>query len=88
MEIVSGRTGSPHVTSQQFRQILEGIVGSGSCVLPSGENLEPELASNYICNEALSLLENAAVFVPIPEKLKDVLLQLRDKEIDRDSEGE
>lgn len=42
----------------------------------------------YICNEALSLLENAAVFVPIPEKLKDVLLQLRDKEIDRDSEGE
>lgn len=42
----------------------------------------------YICNEALSLLENAAVFVPIPERLKDVLLQLRDKEIDRDSEGE
>lgn len=37
----------------------------------------------YICNEALSLLENAAIFVPIPDKLKDVLLQLRDK----DSEG-
>lgn len=33
----------------------------------------------YICNEALSLLENAAVFVPIPDKLKNVLLQLRDK---------
>ena len=48
MEIVSGRTGSPHVTSQQFRQIIEGIVGSGSCVLPSGENLEPELASNNL----------------------------------------
>lgn len=38
----------------------------------------------YIANEGLSLLENAAVFVPIPDKLKDVLLQLRDK----DSEGE
>ena len=38
----------------------------------------------YICNEALSLLENAAIFVPIPEKLRDALLQLRDK----DSEGE
>lgn len=38
----------------------------------------------YIANEALSLLENAAIFVPIPDKLKDVLLQLRDK----DTEGE
>ena len=34
----------------------------------------------YIANEALSLLENAAIFVPIPEKLRDVLLQLRDKD--------
>lgn len=46
MEIVSGRTGKPHVTSQQFRQLIEGIVGQGSCILTSGENLEPELASN------------------------------------------
>ena len=46
MEIVSGITGKPHVTSQQFRQIIEGIVGDGSCILPSGENLEPELVSN------------------------------------------
>ena len=46
MEIVSGRVGRPHVTSQQFRQIIKGIVGDGSCILPSGENLEPELVSN------------------------------------------
>lgn len=46
MEIVSGRTGKPHVTSQQFRQIIEGIIGDDSCILPSGENLEPELVSN------------------------------------------
>ena len=38
----------------------------------------------YICNEALSLLENAAMFIPIPDKLKDVLLQLRDKEVEDD----
>lgn len=38
----------------------------------------------YICNESLSLLENAAVFVPIPDKLREVLIQLRDN----DSEGE
>lgn len=46
MEIVSGRTGKAHVTSQQFRQILEGVIGSDSCILASGENLEPELVSN------------------------------------------
>lgn len=48
MEIVSGRTGEPHVTSQQFRQIIEGIISDESCILPSGENLEPELVSNNL----------------------------------------
>ena len=40
----------------------------------------------YVCNEALSLLENAAEFVPIPDKLKNTLLQLRDKEESEDKE--
>lgn len=48
MEIVSGRVGRPHVTSQQFRQIIEGIISDESCILPSGENLEPELVSNNL----------------------------------------
>lgn len=34
----------------------------------------------YVCNEAISLLENVAEFIPIPDKLKTVLVQLRDKE--------
>lgn len=34
----------------------------------------------FICNEGISLLENASEFVPIPEKLKETLIQLRDKE--------
>lgn len=38
----------------------------------------------YIANEGISLLENAAVLGPVPEKLKNVLLQLREN----DSEGE
>ena len=41
----------------------------------------------YIANEALSLLENAAVFIPIPERLKEVLLQLREKDTEK-PEGE
>lgn len=33
----------------------------------------------YIINEALSIIENASYFIPIPEKLKNVLLQLNQK---------
>ena len=33
----------------------------------------------FICNEGISLLENASEFVPIPAKLKETLIQLRDK---------
>ena len=31
----------------------------------------------FIANEGISLIENASEFVPIPEKLKEVLIQLR-----------
>lgn len=41
----------------------------------------------FVCNEALSLLENAAEFIPIPPKLKEVLIQLRDKNKGDDSNG-
>ena len=35
----------------------------------------------YLANEGISLLENAAALgVPVPQKLKDVLAQLKDKE--------
>lgn len=34
----------------------------------------------FICNEGLSLLENASEFVKIPPRLKEVLLQLREGE--------
>ena len=33
----------------------------------------------FICNEGISLLENASQFIPIPDKLKETLIQLRDK---------
>lgn len=56
---------------------IQGLIGN---TIP----LREVVIMFYICNEALSLLENAAVFVPIPDKLRDVLIQLRDK----DSEGE
>ena len=34
----------------------------------------------YIFNESLSILENAAYFIPIPKKLKETLKQLKEHE--------
>ncbi|MEE0782147.1 MAG: hypothetical protein U0M78_11005 [Sellimonas sp.] len=46
MKIISGKTGTPHVTAQEFRQFIEGTLGQESYILTSGENLDPELSSN------------------------------------------
>ena len=48
MKIMTGKTGTPHVTSQQFRQFVESTVGQDSYILTSGENLEPELQTNNL----------------------------------------
>lgn len=42
----------------------------------------------YICNEGISILENAASILPIPEKLKSLLLQLRDKNKQEDNDND
>lgn len=46
MEIVTGRTGSPHITSIQDRALNQGIVGKGVYILNTGQNLKAEIASN------------------------------------------
>ena len=53
--------------------VIQGLIGG---TIP----LREVVIMFYIANEGLSLLENAAVFTPIPDKLKNVLLQLRDKD--------
>ncbi len=55
-----------------------------SCLSVDTVPLREVIIMFYVANEALSILENAAEFVPVPDKLKEILLQLRDK----GSEGE
>ena len=50
-------------------------------VIGSGSALRGAVVCFYLSNEGLSLLENAAhIGLPIPEKLKDVLEQLHNRE--------
>lgn len=52
--------------------IIQGVIGQS---LP----LREIVIMFFVANEGLSILENCAVMVPIPEKLRDMLLQIRDK---------
>lgn len=53
--------------------VVEGIIGDA---IPIREIV----IMFFICNEAISLLENASEFIPIPEKLKEILIQLRESD--------
>lgn len=46
-------------------------------IMPESVPLREITIIFFICNEGLSVLENASVMIPLPEKLKSVLLQLR-----------
>ena len=61
------------------------MVGAGHIldaqVIGSGDALRTAVIFFYISNEGVSLLENAAhIGLPVPEKLKEVLAQLHDRE--------
>lgn len=55
--------------------IIQMVVGN---VIP----LREVTITFFLCNEGISLLENASEFVPIPDKLKNTLIQLRDNKTD------
>ena len=60
--------------------IVQGVIGDS---IP----LREIVIIFFICNEAISLLENASQFIPIPARLKEVLIQLRDKSDKGETDG-
>lgn len=46
MDIITGKTGKPHVTSQQDREINMSMFGKGNVVLPIGQQMRAELTSS------------------------------------------
>lgn len=46
MDIITGKTGKPHVTSQQDREINMSMFGKGNVVLPIGQQLRAEFTSS------------------------------------------
>jgi toxin secretion/phage lysis holin len=76
---LSSRTG---FTGLLKKVIMYAVIATGVVVgrvIGDTIPLREAVLMFFICNEALSLLENAAEFVPIPDRLKEVLLQLREE---------
>ena len=72
--------------------LIFALVGTGNIldmyVLGQGEVLRTAIIFFYLSNEGISLLENSSYLgLPIPEKLKDVLVQLHSKE-EKEKENE
>ena len=65
--------------------VLVGIANiSDVDVIQNGTALRTAVIFFYLSNEGLSILENAGnIGLPIPEKLKTMLAQLKDKEDDQ-----
>lgn len=58
-------------------------------VVGTGSALRGAVICFYMSNEGLSLLENAAhISLPIPDKLRNILSQLHDKERDTTDKGD
>lgn len=71
--------------------LIFALVGVGHTidthVLGGGQVLRTAVIFYYISNEGISVLENCAVVgLPIPEQLRDVLIQLREKKTE-DNDG-
>lgn len=69
-----------------FKKVLIfALVGIGhivdSHIIGDGNVVRTAVIFFYLSNEGISILENSSkIGLPIPEKLKDVLFQLREKE--------
>ena len=79
---LSSAVGFKGVCKKVFVLMLVGVAHIIDLhVVGTGSALRGAVICFYMSNEGLSLLENAAhIGLPIPDKLRDILAQLHDKE--------
>lgn len=66
MENITHKTGTAHVTSTQFRDIIASIVGSGSYIVNRDELMEAELAANNTVKIRSGILVHHGDVVQVP----------------------
>lgn len=87
---LSSAVGFKGICKKVFILMLVGVAHIiDLLVVGTGSALRGAVICFYMSNEGLSLLENAAhIGLPIPDKLRDILTQLHDKERDTTDQGD
>lgn len=79
---LSSRTGFYGILKKVMIYLVVGAAYMVQRIIAPELPLRDICALFYITNEAISLLENAAEFVPVPQKLKRALLKFRETQED------
>ena len=81
---LSSEVGAKGIAKKIFMLLIVALANIVDInVVGDGHVLKTVTVVFYICNECISLIENAGrIGVPVPKKLLDVLEQLRDKDDD------
>ena len=79
---LSSEVGAKGIAKKIFMLLIVALANIVDInVIGDGPVLKTVTVVFYICNECISLIENAGrIGVPVPKKLLDVLEQLRDKD--------
>ena len=84
---LSSAIGYKGIIKKVLMVLIVGVAVTIGRILPEGLPLREMTILFFIANEGLSVLENAAKVIPLPQKLKSVLVQLKDKsEADNEKE--
>lgn len=83
---LSSAIGYRGIIKKVLMVLIVGVAVTVQRILPEGLPLREMTILFFIANEGLSVLENAAKVIPLPQKLKSVLLQLKNKAEQENSE--
>ena len=76
---VSSEVGFNGIFKKILIFIVIGVAVEMQKIIGDGVPLRDMVIMFYIANEGISFIENVSEFIPIPEKIKDIFIQLRDK---------
>ncbi|MBE6794524.1 MAG: phage holin family protein [Ruminococcaceae bacterium] len=85
---LSSEIGFKGIIKKILMILIVGVAVTLQRILPQGVPLREITILFFICNEGLSVLENTARIIPLPQKLKDVLLQLKEESEKDDNDKE
>jgi len=77
---VSSKIGFIGLFKKVLILVVIGVAVTISKVIGDTVPIREMVIMFYIANEGISFLENASEFIPLPKRLKEVFMQIRDKE--------